>query len=260
MARAIGSLVGSKDFLMDFFVSAAVLASQLLVREPTVTQLGEVHDPAGTGSGGATDVIDVVGTATDSATSQTSPTMPPGTLLQVAAGGLENIVRVEANPFAIYRFKIAGGATSGTALATANPANVITISTADASVPYATLTCAGTTGNPGTINMSGGLVKGRTGNNVGQMRKLISQVNSTSCTVGIGFLAATAVGDTFIRVPYSRAVAYIQMTSDFTEANGIISIGTLGALRVVNVEVDEQRDIAFVDVVAGDHWYNSDSV
>lgn len=259
MARAFSSLVGSKDYLTDFFVSAAVVSSQLLVREPTASAIGEVHDPAGTGSGGVTDTADVIGTATDAATSNTSPASNPGALLVVAAGGLENLVRVETNPFAIYRFPVSGGATAGTALATGNPANVIIISTADSAAPYATLTAAGVTGNPGTINMSGGLVKGRTGNNVGQIRKLISQVNSTSVTVGIGFLNPTVAGETFIRVPYSRAIAYCQMTSDFTQMNGLISVGTLGALRVVNVEIDEQRDLAWVDVLAADHFYNSES-
>lgn len=262
MARAVGSLVGSKDFLLDFFVSAAVVAAQLLVREPTVSAVGEVHDPTGTGSGGVTDTVDVMGTSTDAATSNTSPTTNPGTLLQVAAGGLENLVRVECNPFAIYRFPVWGGATAGTALAlgTGSAAgNIITISTADASAPYATLTAAGTSGNVGTISMSGGLVKGRTGNNVGQVRKLISQVNSTSCTVGIGFLYATAVGDTFIRMPYSRAISTCQMTTDFTGMNGLIAVGSLGALRVVNVEIDETRDVAYVDVLAGDHFFNPES-
>ena len=259
MARAIGSLAGAKDYLTDFFVSAAVVSSQLLVREATASNLGEVASPAGTGSGGLTDTLDIMGTSTDAATSVTSPTVEPGRNLVVAAGGLENIVRVESNPMAIYRFKVAGGATSGTALATGNPANIIIISTADVAAPYATLTCAGATGNPGTINMSGGLVKGRMGNNAGSIRKLILQVNSVSCTVGIGFLNPIAAGDTFIRVPYSRAIAYTQMTSDFTEMNGLISVGTLGALRVVNVEIDETRDIAYVDVIASDHFYNPES-
>jgi len=265
MARAVGSLVGSKDFLMDFFVSAAVVAAQLLVLEPTTTQVGEVHNPVGTGSGGASDTVDIIGTSTDAATSNTSPTVEPGRNLVVAAGGLENIVRVEANPFAIYRFKIAGGATSGTALATSNPANVITISTADSSAPYATLTCAGTTGNVGTITMIGGLVKGRRGNNVGSMRKIVGHVDSVSETVGIGFLNATAVGDTFIRVPYSRMITKTQMTSDFTEMNGIIScnnggaVASLGCLQVYNVIIDELNDVAWVDVIARDHAFNPES-
>jgi hypothetical protein len=41
MARAVGSVVGSKDYTLDFFASAAVLSSQLLVIEPTTTQPGD---------------------------------------------------------------------------------------------------------------------------------------------------------------------------------------------------------------------------
>jgi hypothetical protein len=265
MARAVGSIVGSKDFLMDFFASAAVVSSQLLVIEPTTTQPGEVHNPAGTGSGGVTDTLDVIGTSTDAATVNTSPTREPGALLVVAAGGMENLVQIEANPFAILRFKVSGGAAAGTALAAGNPANIITITTADTAPPYATLTCAGTTGNVGTIDMIGGLVKGRRGNNVGSIRKLTGHVNSTSETVTTGFLNPIAVGDSYIRLPYSRMITKCQMTTDFTEMNGLIScnnagaVASLGALRVVNVIIDEVNDIAWVDVVAVDHYLNPES-
>ena len=171
----------------------------------------------------------MIGTSTDAATVNTSPTREPGSLLVVAAGGLENLVQVEVNPFAIIRFKIAGGATSGTALATGNPANIITITTADVAAPYATLTVSGTTGNVGTIDMIGGLVKGRRGNNVGSIRKITGHVNSVSETVTTGFLNPTAVGDSFIRVPYCRACTKAQMTTDFTELNGLISSNNAGA-------------------------------
>lgn len=260
MAYVSGTLVGSKDFLLDFYASAAFVAGQLVVREATASNIGEAANPAGTGSGGLTDTIDILGIATDAATSNTSPTREPGSLLvSPTLAGLENLVRVQVNPFAIYRFQVAGGATAGTALATGNPANVLVITTADAVTPYATLTAAGASGNPGTINMSGGLIKGKTGNNVGSIRKLISQVNSTSVTVGIGFLNPTAIGDTFIRVPYSRAVAGMQMTTDFTQANGLISVGSLGAFRVYQVIIDEANTLAWVDVVPSDHWWNPES-
>jgi len=262
MAYVVGSLVGEKGFLADFFVSAAVVVGQVLVREPTNTNRGEVADPVGTGSGGLTDVVDMMGVAQDAATSVESPTVEPGRLLQVPAGGLENLVRVEINPFAIYQFQIAGGTVAGTVLqpATATPANILSNDTLDDAAPFGLVTETAV----GTISMIGGLLKGRTGNNAGALRKLTGHVNNTSTTVGMGFVNQLAVGDTFIRVPYSREVTGMQMTTNFAQANGIIAAmtaapGTLGPWRVVDVIIDEQRDLAWVNVVTLDHYFNPTS-
>lgn len=262
MATVEGSLVGQLSYLVDFFVSAAVVARQVLVREPTVANAGEVANPVGTGSGGLTDVVDMIGVAMDAATSQNTPTVDPrhgygGALLNVAAGGLENLVRVEINPFAIFRFPISGAAAAGTALVvtTTTPAHILTNDVVTTS-PHRLLTETAV----GTVSMIGGLLKGRTGNNAGALRKMTSQVNSTSVSCLMGFVNAIAVNDTFIRVPYSREVTGLQMTTNFVEANGIIAAmtadpGTLGPWRVVRVHIDEVRDLAYVDVVCLDHYY-----
>lgn len=254
MARAVGSLVGTKDFLSDFLVSAAVVASQILVREATASNAGEAADPSGT-----TTATDCLGCATDQATYSATPTQNPGAFWPPTAGTLENLVRIEINPFAIYRFPIAGGATAGTALssgASGAGRNIMIISTAGSRT---VLTAAGTTGNTGNADFSGGLVMGRTGQNVGQVRKLSSHSNDTSRTVTVGFLNLTVAGDTFIAVPFSRAVQKVQFTSDFTQANGVIATATGANFRVLNVIIDEQRDLAWVDVVSGDHQYNPES-
>lgn len=263
MANTVGSLVGDKGFLSDFFVSAAVVAGQVLVREPTASNVGEVANPAGTGSSGLTDVVDMVGIAQDAATSNTSPTVDPrydkgGRMLVVAAGGLENLVRVEVNPFAIYRFPISGSSTAGTALVvtTTTPAHILTQDVDDTTAPYGLITETAV----GTISMVGGLLKGRTGNNAGAIRKMTSQSNSVSVTCAMGFIKSILVGNTFIRVPYSRESTGMQMTSNYVEANGIIAAmtdapGTQGPWRVVAVHIDEVKDIAYVDVISVDHMY-----
>lgn len=265
MARAIGSLVGGKDFLSDFLVSKAFIAAQIVVKETTTTDPGEVDDPAGTGSGGVTDTADVLGCTTDQATYSATATQNPGAFWPPTSGALENLVRIEVNPFAIYRFPVAGGATAGTALAqgTGSAAgNIISISTAGSRT---VLTAAGTTGNIGVIDMTGGLVMGRTGANVGQIRKMTAYTASTSQTVTVQFLNPTVVGDTFLRVPYSRMISKTQMTSNFAEMNGLIAcnnagaVASLGAFRVLNVVLDLDRDMAFVDVIAADHAYNPES-
>lgn len=258
MAYVVGSLVGEKTFLMDFFVSAAVVVGQVLVRETTGANRGEVADPVSTGATGLADIVDMVGVAQDAATSVASPTVEPGRLLQVAAGGLENLVRVVANPFAIYRFQISGGATVNTALApaTSTPANILSNDTLDNTAPFGLITDTAV----GTISMVGGLLKGRTGNNNGSIRKITAHTNNVSTTVGMGFLNSIAVSDTYIRVPYSRESTGMQMTTDFTQANGVIAAmiaapGTLGPWRVVEVIIDEVRDLAWVDVISLDHLY-----
>jgi hypothetical protein len=255
MATVAGSLIGGHGYIADFFVSAAIVAGQVVNREPTATDDGEVQSPTG-----VTSALDCVGIAQNAATSDTTPATDPrydlgGNLLFVA-NSLENLVRVEINPFAIYRFPISGSATAGTALVvtTTTPAHILTNDTAG--VAGAGLITDTATG---TINMEGGLVKGRTGNNVGQIRKIDAQVNDVSTTAGIGFVNAMAVGDTFIRVPFSRMIAVMEMTTNFVEANGIQNTGTGANFRIVAVHIDEQRDVAFVDVVASDHWYNPES-
>lgn len=257
MAMTVRALTGGTGFLLDFFVSAAVVAGQVLITETTASNLGEVMNPTTTAA------ADCVGIAQDAATSVGSLTVDPrydlgGKLLNVAAGGLENLVRVEVDPFMVYRFPIAGGATSGTALApaSATPANILSNDTADSSAPYGLITDTAV----GTISMAGGLVKGRTGNNAGQIRKLTAHSNSTSTTTAMSFVSPIAVGDTFIRVPYSRAVGTIQLTSNFVEANGVIATGTGATFRVVAVLIDEARDIAYVDAVSPDHFFSPESV
>lgn len=253
MARAIGSLVGSKDYLADYLVSAAVVVSQILIREATASNAGEAADPTTTAA------ADCLGCATDQATYTATPTQNPGAFWPPTAGTLENLVRIEVNPFAIYRFPISGGATAGTALsngASGAGRNILTISTAGSKT---VLTAAGTTGNAGSVDFSGGLVIGKSGANVGQIRKMSSHVDNTSNTVTVGFLNNTVVGDQFICVPFGRSVLKVQMTADFTQANGIIATGTGANFRVLNVVFDEQNSLAWVDVVSSDHMYNPES-
>jgi len=254
MARSVGSLVGTKDYLADYLVSAAVVVSQILVREATASNAGEAADPSGT-----TAAVDCLGCATDAATYTATPTQNPGAFWPPTSGTLENLVRVEVNPFAIYRFPVSGGATAGTALsngASGAGRNVLIISTAGSKT---VLTAAGVTGNAGNADFSGGLVIGRTGQNVGQIRKMSSHVDNTSNTVTVGFLNNTVVGDTFICVPFGRSVQKLQFTSNFVEANGVIATGTGANFRVLNVIFDEQRDLVWVDVVSGDHMFNPES-
>ncbi len=248
MASVVGSFSGGKSFLADYFASAALTAGQVAVREATASNIGEATNPSST-----TSVTDVVGVLLDQATSNTAPTKEPGLLLVVTTGGLENIVRVDSNPLAIFRFIVSGGTADNTALPTAAPANILT---------NTVLSSGGTviTALVGTVDMSGGLIKGRTGNNAGSIRKMVSQIASTSTTVGIAFVNAIAVNDTFIRVPFSRVAVAMTLTTPFDQANGNVAFSTSTAkFRVVNVNIDEQNSIVTVDVIATLHFYNKNS-
>jgi hypothetical protein len=225
---------------MNFLASASLVAGQVVVREATASNAGEAATCAST-----TSVLNTLGIATDAVTYTILLGAEPNEITQA------NIVRLIAGPFEVYRFKIAGTSTAGAALGTATPANILTNTTASAT--GIVVTSAGV----GTIDMSGGLIKGRTGNNVGAVRKMASHSNNTSTTVTMGFSYALAVGDTFIRVPFSRSGVAIQLTGNFVEANGVIATGTGGTFRIVSVIMDEQRDVAWVDAMATGHYYNN---
>jgi len=78
--------------------------------------------------------------------------------------------------------------------------------------------------------------------------------------VGIAFLNAIAVGDVYIRLPYSRACITMQLTNtDFIQANGAIAFGTGASFRTVNVVIDEQNSVAYVDVICALHFMNKNS-
>lgn len=251
MGVATRTLDGGDFYHQEFFVAEAITAAQALVREATATNVGEVADP-----GSATAAADFIGCATSAVSFNATPTVEPNYPKNLSSYTLENLVRVLVNPLTIWRFPISGGATAGTALqpASATPANILSNDTLDASGPDTI-----TDGAVGTVNMAGGLIKGRTGGNAGSIRKANAHTDNTSTVVGIDFLAAIAVGDTFIRVPYSRHVINMQFTTNFVEANGIIATGTGAAFAVVGVEIDEANDRANVLVVSRDHMMSPES-
>ena len=241
MGTWVRTLDGGNGYFLDFLVKEAITAGQVLVREDTATQPGEVEDPSTTAA------PDFIGCASSAATYNAAPTAEPNRITR------ENLVRVIVNPLSIWRFPISGGATAGTALqpASASPANILAQDTASTTVVADTAV--------GTVNMEGGLIKGRTGANVGAIRKIAAHTDNVSETVTMAFVNSIAVGDTLIRVPYSRRGVNMQLTSNFVEADGIIAVGTGAAFAIVNVIIDEAQGIAWVDVVSRDHFYSPES-
>jgi hypothetical protein len=236
-------------FPLSFFVSEAITAGQVLCRTITAAAAGEVIDPASVNA-----ITLGIGCAMNAVGYDATPSVDPRygaepstTLL--ATGGPENIVRIMVGASAVWRMPMSGGTASGTALqpSTATPANILTQDAASTTVITDTAV--------GTIEMIGGLIKGRTGNNKGSIRRISAHADNTSTTVTIAFINSAAVGDTFIRVPWSHAVVEMEMTTDFVEANAIEQTADHGGpVAVINVHIDEERDTGYLDVCFVDNW------
>ncbi len=160
----------------------------------------------------------------------------------------EALVDVIINPDAVYRYKLSGGATEGTALA------VHTVTVADS---------GGTTAETGTEwsspTMLQGSIWGYGGSNVGQIRK-ITTVSSTVGTVLTPFDYGTVVGDTFLRAPFwPMDCLVLQLTAAFYEVNASIAT-TTGSATWLPIDSDlrdsgdDGRNNSFVEVLAGDHF------
>ena len=110
-----------------------------------------------------------------------------------AADMIEGQISLVVNPDAVYRLRMSGGATAGTALP------LITNSVASTSG----LTVTITTGDivPNSPTMLDGTLICLTGNNVGQRRR-VTTVSATELTVLVPFPNDIAVSDTFTVVPY----------------------------------------------------------
>jgi hypothetical protein len=106
---------------------------------------------------------------------------------------IEGQITLVINPDAVYRLRMSGGATAGTALP------LITNSAASAGGTVVTIT----TGDivPNSPTMLDGTLICLSGSNVG-LRRRVTTVGATSLTVLVPFPFAIASGDTFTVVPY----------------------------------------------------------
>lgn len=105
----------------------------------------------------------------------------------------EGVVSLVINPDAVYRLRMSGGATAGTALP------LVTNSSASTGGTAVTIT----TGDivPNSPTMLDGTLFCLTGSNAG-LRRRITTVSATVFTVLVPFPYTIAVGDTFTAVPY----------------------------------------------------------
>jgi len=185
---------------------------------------------------------DVVGLNLDTATFTTTQ----GT----GADSAERLVSVIINPDAIYRVRMSGGATSGTALAQ---------HTVTAQDTGGTVITTGTAWN--SPDFDEGVAWCFSGANVGQARKIVD-ADGTTATVLVPFDNTIEVGDVFLRAPYQRMQGFaVQMTSDFTEANADIVVDTGAGFKTIDWELLDLSDDgtlkSFIYMIPTDHWLSS---
>lgn len=226
------------------FIAATTVAGALYLRHTGTNVAGEVVVATTTGA------ADYMGIAIEAVTYSTT---------QADFDGWpddEGTVGMIVDPFQVIELPVSGGATSGTALNSTAPANILTNTSASAGGTVVTAA------EVGTIDHSGGILVGRTGANAGLVRRISSHINSTSTTVTQPFPRALAVNDTFFRFPYSLATQALTLTSDITQADGTTAVTGAPFIPVYigeglgGVTVDIINDTAVVHVIARDHHYN----
>lgn len=161
----------------------------------------------------------------------------------------ERAVSLIINPFAVWAWKMSGGATSDTALSS----QTVTTASAGGTAVTTGATWTGT-------EFDEGVTWGLSGANAGRLRKITS-TSATAGTVTIPFDYATAVGDIFLRAPYwPMQTVTIQFTTTLEQADASIAVGTGAPFRVVELRLRDSTDAgatnSFVLAVSNSHALN----
>jgi hypothetical protein len=227
-----------------FRIEATTTAGEFLIRNAAANTAGEVEKPTTTAA------AHLVGVSTDvvaySATQAAFDGFPG-----YRQSGEEGTVGLLYDPFSVWAIRVAGSATPGGALVNTTPGNLLVNTVADTTGLVVSDVAVG------TIDMSGGLIMGKTGNNVGVVKRLTTHNNGADCRVIEPFPHTIAVGDEFIRVPFSKSAIAVQLTTPvFSEANGIIAYGTGCAFNVIDVDFDLLDEEVLIHAVSGNHFLN----
>jgi len=227
------SLNGNSTARMQRYAVGATTVAGVPMTAPTDGETGLAQPTTTTATG-------MVGVSIDGATYSTTQSSD--------GSDIEANVTVVVSPDAVFKVKMAGGATEDTVLAL----QAVTTASTDGLA----VTTAAEWSNP---TYDQGHVWGFDGSNVG-LKRMITSVSSTAGTVVVPF-HDTVVGDNFLRCPYAPgATTTMQLTAAFTQANAIIAVGTGAPFTCVKLDLRDSSDSgqtnSFVYVVAGDHLYN----
>ncbi len=209
------SLAGSHGMKRKFKISAASVA----LGQPVIWLsggTGTVTDPAAT-----TDLTDAIGVTTEAGTASTTQ--------GVGASSADVQVEVTFEPLAVFRSKVVPSATADTNYAV-DDGYLITADTASSGGTAVIDSDVAAS----TADMPDGLVFALDGANVGQSRVIVTHTSATQLLITIPFDLGIVVGDNFLASQYAPGVIGVQMTSDFTQADGTIAGGTGGEAVVVN--------------------------
>lgn len=208
------------------------------VANPGVFLLTPAANGAGLATSTTTSLANAVGLCLDTVTYVSAQ--------QTDGSSAERVVSVIVNPHAVYKALMSGGASEGTALAlqtvtTASATGVAVTTAAEWSSP---------TFDEGIVwgydGANGGGQPYNTGPNImsgwgfgDAMRRKLTSVSSTAGTVTTPFDRATVVGDNFLRAPYyPNQTSTVQLTTNLYQADASIAVGTGGAARVVDLELN----------------------
>jgi hypothetical protein len=212
-----------------FMIGASIASPGILTMAPAAGNAGII--PCTT-----TAVTNTVGLSTDVGTYSTTQ----------SASGTAVSIGVISNVHAIYAYRMCAGATAGVALDAQT--------TTSASSGGTAVTTAAEWSSP---TYDEGVTWCVSGANVGQYRKITS-VSATAGTVTVPFDLGIAIGDIFGRAPYwilDPTAKTIQFTSDFTEANANIAVGTGAAMVTVGFRLAGLAD-SYVLCTSNDHALN----
>ncbi len=183
-----------------------------------------------------TSFANAVGVTLDTATYVTAQ--------QTDGTSAERRVSVIVSPMSVYKALMSGGATEGTAL-TKYP-----VTTASATGLVVTTASISNWASP---QWDEGVVWFSSGANVGQARKVTS-VSGTAATVTVAFDKDTVVGDNALRAPYwywDDTAKTLQTTTNLYQADASIAVGTGGAVRIVDFELNGEAD-SYVHFILND--------
>lgn len=187
-----------------------------------------------------------IGITLDAATLVTS--QDPG---GITGADTARFVSVIINPLAVWRARLSGGATSGTALA------IKTVTSA--STDGLTVTTGFDYSSP---TMDEGSVWGYSGANSSTRRKITS-VSSTAATVIVAFPNDIAVGDTFLHAPFCTCeTQYVQLTTTLDQVDATAATDTNNAnFSVIDIDHRDASDSgttnSSVYLVTYDSLFNS---
>lgn len=189
----------------------------------TNTVLGRVYvkpaaDATGITLGSATNATDAVGVNIDTAGTYV-------TAQQADNSDTARLTTIVVNPTGVFRCRLSGGATDGTALT----ARTVTTASTDG------LTVTTSAYDPNSPDMDEGTVWGYSGANAGKARKITSTA-ANAATVIVAFPFDIAVGDQFLFAPVSPLSTIVaQMTTNSTEIDATAAISTDCELIVIEM-------------------------